>query len=202
MRFLALGDSYTLGEGVGPEARWPVRLAALLRDRGVAIADATLIAKTGWTTGELLLEIAREHPTGPFELVTLQIGVNDQYRGLGGGPYRHRFGEALRRAIALAGERAGRVIVLSIPDWSVTPHAEGRDRAVIADEIDRFNAVNRQETEVAGARYVDITPGSRQAASDPSLLASDGLHPSGAMYASWARLVLPEALAALGRVAP
>lgn len=202
MRYLALGDSYTIGEGVQVADRWPVQLAALLRGRRVAIADPIIIARTGWTTAELLIEIARQDPVGPFGLVTLLIGVNDQYRGLDADHYREQFRSALRQAIALAGDEAGRVIVLAIPDWGVTPYAEGRDRARIATEIDRFNAVNRRETDLAGARYVAITAGTREAASNPSLLAPDRLHPSGTMYASWARLALPEALAALGEAAP
>jgi lysophospholipase L1-like esterase len=204
-RYLALGDSYTIGESVGAADRWPVRLAALLRERGVAVADPEIVARTGWTVRELSQGIDAAAPHGPYELVTLLIGVNDQYRGQSGGgdaeAYQADFVAMLRRAIGFAGGREERVVVLSIPDWGVTPFAaeSGRDRGKIAAEIDRFNQINRQEAERAGARYVDVTPFSRKAATDRSLIAGDGLHPSGAMYAGWARLALPAAEAALGR---
>ena len=129
--------------------------------------------------------------------MSLLIGVNNQYRGGDLDTYRAEFRELLARAIGFAGGQPGRVIVLSIPDWGVTPFADGRDRAKIGSEIDRFNEVNREETERAGTRYVDVTPLSRRAAQDPALIAPDGLHPSAKMYAGWADLVLPEALAVL-----
>ncbi|MBI1951547.1 MAG: SGNH/GDSL hydrolase family protein [Acidobacteria bacterium] len=200
MRYLALGDSYTIGEMVGAEERWPVQLAVLLRGRGVAVADPEIVARTGWTTDELMAGIDRAAPAGSFDLVSLLIGVNDQYRGRDPGEYRNQFRALLERAASYAGGEAARVIVLSIPDWGTTPFAEGRDRGRIAAEIDRFNAINREETEKRGARYVDVTPESRAAAGEgaQTLIAPDGLHPSGGMYAGWARLALPQALAALG----
>lgn len=199
-RYLALGDSYTIGESVGEADRWPVRLAALLRDGGVAVGDAEIVARTGWTVRELSHGIDAAAPRGPYGLVTLLIGVNDQYRGRDPETYRPDFVAMLQRAIGFAGGRAERVVVLSIPDWSVTPFAatSGRDKGKIAAEIDRFNQINREETARAGARYVDVTPISRRAATDRSLVAEDGLHPAGAMYAEWARLALPAAAAALG----
>jgi lysophospholipase L1-like esterase len=200
-RYLALGDSYTIGESVGASDRWPVRLAALLRERGSAVADPEIVARTGWTVRELSQGIDAADPHGPYALVTLLIGVNDQYRGGDPDAYRADFVAMLRRAVGFASGRAERVVVLSIPDWGVTPFAgeSGRDRGKIAAEIDRFNAINREETARAGARYVDVTPFSRKAATDRSLIAGDGLHPSGSMYAEWARLALPAAVAALGR---
>lgn len=201
MRYLALGDSCTIGERVGAEERWPVRLAALLRGRGAAVGDPEIVARTGWTTDELMAGIDRAAPAGPFDLVSLLIGVNNQYRGRDPGEYRDQFRALLERAVSFAGGEAARVIVLSIPDWGTTPFAEGRDRERIAAEIDRFNAINREETERRGARYVDVTPVSRTAAGEgaKTLIAPDGLHPSGGMYAEWARLALPHALAALGQ---
>lgn len=203
LRYLAFGDSYTIGEKVPADERWPVRLAALLRQEGVGVADPQIVARTGWTTDELQAGIDGAAPSGRFDLVSLLIGVNNQYRGRDREEYRGQFGALLERAIAFAGGDAGRVIVLSIPDWGVTPFAEGRDRARIAAEIDRFNAVNLEVARAAGARYVDVTGVSRRAAApgQASLLAADGLHPSGEMYAEWARLALPQALAALGRAA-
>ena len=195
--FLALGDSYTIGEAVPENERWPVQLAGLLRGRRYAVTEPTIIAKTGWTTDELAAQLDVVRLRGPFSLVSLLIGVNNQYRGRDAEEYRAQFRELLQRAIGFAGGEPARVIVVSIPDWGVTPFAEGRDRAKIAADIDRFNAINREVTGQLGARYVDITPGSRDAATNASLTASDGLHPSGAMYSSWARAVLPEALAAL-----
>jgi len=197
LRYLALGDSYTIGESVGADARWPVQLAARLRQQGMAIGEPQIIARTGWTTDELLAAIDQAAPMGPFDLVSLLIGVNNQYRGRDSGEYRAEFRALLRRAIALAGGRAARVLVLSIPDWGVTPFAAGRDRGRIAAEIDAFNAINRAEAERAGARYVDITPESRAAAAHPELIAGDGLHPSGTMYAEWVELALPQVVAAL-----
>ena len=196
-RYLALGDSYTIGQGVEEKDRWPVQLAALLREKGAPMAAPEIIARTGWTVRDLSEAMDAAEPRGPYGLVTLLIGVNDQYQGSDPESYRKDFGVLLRRAVGLAGGEAGRVVVLSIPDWSVTPFAErsGRNREQIAAEIERFNRMNRDEAERVKARYVDVTPVSRQARADRSLLASDGLHPSGAMYAEWARLALPEALA-------
>ncbi len=201
VRYLALGDSYTIGEGVAEAERWPAQLAARLRDRGLAAGDPLIVARTGWTTDELMAGIDGASPEGRFDLVSLLIGVNNQYRGRDLEEFRAGFRALLRRAIGFAGGEAGRVIVLSIPDWGVTPFAAGRDRAAIAQAIDRFNAVGRDEARHAGARYVDVTAVSREAAGDAALVAADGLHPSGAMYAAWTRLALPEALAALGRTA-
>src|SRR5437867_870540 len=135
MRYLALGDSYTIGEGVAEQERWPVQLVRLLRHRGVAIADPEIIARTGWTTEELAAAIAQHPPRGPYALVSLLIGVNDQYRGGDPEAYRPRFAALLAQAISFAGNDARRVIVLSIPDWGVSPFAAGGDRARIAAEI-------------------------------------------------------------------
>jgi len=200
VHYLALGDSYTIGEGVAASERWPEQLAALLRAKGVSVNPPEIVARTGWTTGELMEGIDRAAPGGPFDLVSLLIGVNDQYRGVDPEDYRVAFRALLERAAAFAAGEAARVIVLSIPDWGVTPFAQGRDRAQIASDIDRFNEVNRRETVARGARYVDVTQASRAAppAGAGTRLAPDGLHPSGEMYAIWARLVLPQARLALG----
>jgi lysophospholipase L1-like esterase len=191
LRYLALGDSYTIGHGVAESERWPVQLVARLRAQQIPIADPLIIARTGWTTGDLLAGIAQAQPQGPFDLVTLLIGVNNQYRHRGLDEYREQFKTLLTQAITFAGGEATHLIVLSIPDWGVTPFATGRDRPEIAVEIDRFNAINRAEAQQVGAQYVDVTPISRQAATDPTLLASDQLHPAGKMYAAWVDLVLP-----------
>jgi lysophospholipase L1-like esterase len=201
VRMLALGDSYTIGESVAEADRWPLQLAAMLRARGVKVAAPVIIAKTGWTTDELSTAIDAAKPSGSFGLVTLLIGVNNQYRGRGVDEYRTQFRGLLARAIAFADSRASRVVVVSIPDWGVTPFAQrsGRELPKITTEIDAFNAVARDETARAGARFVDVTPMSRRAATESNLVAGDGLHPSGVMYAEWARLALPAALEAVQR---
>lgn len=191
VRILALGDSYTIGEGVPAGERWPVQLVGLLRQHGLTVEEPEIIARTGWTTGELQSALAEAELHPPYDLVTLLIGVNNQYRGYPQDEYREQFAALLQAAIGYAGGRAQRVLVLSIPDWGVTPYAEGRDRQRIAGEIDAFNQVNCEETARAGAQYADITPVSRRAADDGELLAGDGLHPSGKLYAAWAQIALP-----------
>jgi lysophospholipase L1-like esterase len=191
--FLALGDSYTIGEGVDSMARWPVGLARALRASGVPIRDPVVVARTGWTTQELSAGIDQAGVYGTHDLVSLLIGVNNQYRGRDLEEYRSQFAALLGRAVEFAGGDPERVLVLSIPDWGVTPFAQGRDRERIASEIDAFNEVNRRESEVAGARYVDVTGISREAVWRPELLAEDGLHPSGAMYELWVEAALPAA---------
>ncbi len=194
LRFLALGDSYTVGEGVASSECWPARLVALLRVEGCDIGQHRVIATTGWTTDELAAGIQAASPTGPFDLVSLLIGVNDQYRGRSVDEYRIEFRALLESAIGFAGTRPSRVIVLSIPDWGVTPFAEGRDRQRVAIEIDAFNAANRDEAFLVGAHYVSVTGDSR---ANPADVVGDGLHPSPAAYERWARLALPAARLAL-----
>jgi lysophospholipase L1-like esterase len=189
-RYFAIGDSYTIGESVTPAERFPHQLA-----RELDLPEPLIIAKTGWTTDELSNALDTIRVAGPYDLVTLLIGVNNQYRGRDAEQYRGEFAELLRRAIGFAGDNPKKVIVVSIPDWGVTPFAEGRDRAKIASEIDRYNAINREEAAKAGARYVDITPVSRR--NDTTLVAGDGLHPSGKQYTEWVKLILPEAREAL-----
>lgn len=198
LRYLALGDSYTIGESVDESERWSMQLANLLKQEGYA-TEVTIIARTGWTTDELWEGIQAREINPPYDLVSLLIGVNNQYRGRGIEDYREGFVFLLNKSIEYAGGDANRVVVLSIPDWGVTPFAGGRDSKQIAAEIDQFNAVNRQETEKAGAHYVDITPISREAVNDPSWIADDGLHPSGKMYAEWAKLALPVVLEVLAK---
>jgi lysophospholipase L1-like esterase len=196
--FLALGDSYTIGEGVAVEDRWPAQLAGLLRQRGIRLAAPMIVARTGWTASELAQGIARADLHPPYKLVSLLVGVNDQYRGLDPLAYQDEFRALLVQAVGFAGDQPGRVLVLSIPDWGVTPFAAGRDVQRISAEIETFNLINQSECRSAGGGYIDVTALSRQAGQDADLLAEDGLHPSGKMYAAWADLILPRALAALG----
>ena len=193
LTYLALGDSYTIGEGVEALGRWPMQLVRGLRDAGIAIADPRIIATTGWTTDELSAAMDAAEPLGEWDVVSLLIGVNNQYRGRAVDDYVDEFTRLLQRAIALAGDRASRVLVLSIPDWGVTPFAfaSGRDRQVIADDLDAYNAAARELCEAHGVAFVDITGISRDGGGEPAMLADDGLHPSAAQYARWADAALP-----------
>ncbi len=199
-RWLALGDSYTVGEGVAPHESWPVRLAALLAEAGDAVGPPRIVATTGWTAGELLTGMeaagvwpAREH----YDFVSLLIGVNDQYRGRSPAEFAPDYARCVERAVALAGGQAKRVLGLSIPDWGVTRFAAGRDRAAIAQAVDAFNARERGHLTARGAQWCDITTLSRRHGDDAAFLAADGLHPGAAAYIEWARSALPAARAAL-----
>ncbi len=191
LRYLALGDSYTIGEGVAAEGRWPHQLAAALRTRGIPLDDPHTIATTGWTTDELDAGIDADTRHGSFDFVSLLIGVNDQYRGRPLDDYRPRFEALLQRALGFAGGRAQSVLVLSIPDWGVTPFAQDRDRALIASELDAYNAAAARICANQGVAFVDITGLSRDHGHDPAMLAEDGLHPSAAMYRLWAERSMP-----------
>ena len=197
--YLALGDSYTIGESVEAAGRWPVQLAARLRDAGIAISEPRIIATTGWTTDELSAAMDDAEPLGGWDFVSLLIGVNNQYRGRSVDDYVGEFHRLLRRAIALAGGRAGRVLVLSIPDWGVTPFARdsGRDLQQIADDLDAYNAAAQELCDRHGVAFVDITGISRDRGDEAEMLADDGLHPSAAMYTRWAEAALPVARALL-----
>lgn len=192
VRYLALGDSYTIGESVSTEGRWPNQLAALLAEEGIE-TEVTIIARTGWTVDELWEGIQANPPQGTYDLVTLLIGVNNQYRGYPLEGYRQDFRFMLGKAVEYAGGNPQKVIVLSIPDWGFTPFAAERDARSISAQIDQFNAVNLEETTRAGAQYVDVTSISRMAGDDPDLIAEDRLHPSAKMYRLWAEKVLPMA---------
>jgi lysophospholipase L1-like esterase len=198
-QYLALGDSYTIGESVDASLRYPVQLAAMLRDAGIDLGEPQIIARTGWTTDELSRAMDAAQAKVPYRLVTLLIGVNNQFRGRSADEFRGQFDALLERAIELAGGNSAHVIVLSIPDWGVMPFAEGRDRAQIGREIDQFNAVCAEQCKVRSVALIDITPISRQATKDASLIAVDGLHPSGKQYEQWARAALPAAKAAVSR---
>ena len=195
LSYLALGDSYTIGEGVGESARWPMRLAAALRAEGIALADPRTVATTGWTTDELASAMDAAEPLGDWDFVSLLIGVNNQYRGRDVDDYVGEFASLLQRAIALAGGRSERVLVLSIPDWGATPFARdsGRDVAQVAAELDAYNEAAREICESLGVAFVDITGISRDGGDAPGMLVADGLHPSAGMYARWTEAALPVA---------
>ncbi len=190
-KFLALGDSYTIGESVGTNERFPVQTEVLLQDSTHQIKAPQIIAQTGWTTTDLLAALQRENPPKNFDIVTLLIGVNNQYQGKSLDVYRNEFTTLLVKAIQYARENKNHVVVLSIPDYSVMPFSANLDKAKIAREIDAFNAVNKEVTRQIGVAYLDITPISREAATNPALIAGDGLHPSGEQYARWSALLAP-----------
>jgi len=188
---LALGDSYTAGTGITTQESLPFQLAAALHSSGIPLSCPHVVARNGWTTNELLEGLAAEKLQAPYDLVTLLIGVNNQYQGWSVEEYKLQFASLLAQAICLAGGSAAHVIVFSIPDWSVTPFAAQREPERIAAEINAYNAANQAETQRTHAHYVDITPISRLAAHNPALLANDQLHPSGVMIANWVGLALP-----------
>ncbi len=196
LRYLALGDSYTIGEGIAESGRWPNVLARTLNERGVALDAPRLIATTGWTCAELSVAMDDAEPLGRWDMVSLLIGVNDQYRGHGIEVFAQGFSALLERAIALADGRTDRVFVLAIPDWSVTPFAgDGqRDLAAIASELDAFNAFAQRTCEAHGVAFIDIAPVSRARGGEADMLADDGLHPSAKLVALWAELALPKVL--------
>lgn len=191
LTYLALGDSYTIGERVDENQRWPVQLSRALQDSGIAIAEPRIIAKTGWTTLELEEAIARTDLNPPYDLVSLLIGVNDQYDGLDFTKYPARFRLLLKKALALAGGKKDHVFVISIPDYSVTPFGQKKNPDAIRKQLARYNATNKSIAEKLGVYYINITPGSREAARDSSLIAPDGLHPSGKMYTQWVEQIIP-----------
>ena len=189
--YLALGDSYTIGQSVPDYERFPVQTVINLRAKNISIKDADIIAVTGWTTGDLLNALNNNPPKNNYSFVTLLIGVNNQYQGRTLDEYKTQFTELLNRSITYANNNKQHVFVLSIPDYSVTPFANGRDTMQIAKEIDEFNAANKTISLNAGVNYIDITAISRNAKNDASLIAKDGLHPSGIQYTKWVDLLIP-----------
>lgn len=183
--FLALGDSYTIGEAVPENECWPMQLVEMLNNVGKVFSKPQIIATTGWTSDELIASIKIGNPQGPFDLVSLLIGVNNQYRGYSKEVYAKEFEDLLNQAIDFAGGIAIHVVVVSIPDWGATPFAKDRNREEIATEIDEYNTINREISFQKGVHYVDITLGSRLSLSDYSLVTTDELHPSGKEYMKW-----------------
>lgn len=199
LTYLAIGDSYTIGEAVPLSGSFPHQLSRLLKIKGSDVGTPRIIATTGWTSSELQQGIKAAAISQKFDLVTLLIGVNNQYRGESKAIYRKEFKDLLETAIAFAGGKQAHVFVISIPDWGATPYGQqsGRDTGVISADIDAFNAINKEETLAHGLSYTDITAASRLAKSDASLVASDGLHPSEKMYLDWAVQLEPKVLKGL-----
>jgi len=184
--YLALGDSYTIGEQVEAKDNFANQARSILNSKDIVLDAPKIVAQTGWTTDELQLAISNSGLSEHYDFVSLLIGVNNQYRGRKVDDYIPEFEALLKRAIHFAGEKPDHVIVLSIPDWGVTPFAAGRDRNQIAKEIDAYNFANEMISKKYNVHYINITPSTRRAAGDLSLLAPDGLHPSSIEYGVWA----------------
>ena len=199
MRYLALGDSYTIGEGVDPEDRWPNVLAQRLRRAGHDLEDPRIIATTGWTTDELAAAMDQEELAPTYDLVSLLIGVNNQYRGRECELFRTELANLVRRAIGLAGSRANRVLLVSIPDWTITPFFKTTDRDLPAERkaMASYNQACRETADATHVHYANVTDDSNAMADDDQLVTEDGLHPSAALYRRWVDRIYPIASAAL-----
>lgn len=195
--YLALGDSYTIGEQVPLQENFPFQLVKMLQNEGLEVALPVIIARTGWTTDELATAIREENIQETFSFVTLLIGVNNQYRGRDTESYAVEFNQLFQQAIGFANGFANRVFVVSIPDWGVTPFAEGTDRGKIAEEIDAYNLVNKTTALENGAHWLDITESTRVNGTNADFLAEDGLHPSSKEYHIWAQLLSTQVFQAL-----
>ena len=193
--YLALGDSYTIGEQVNLTESFPYQTVQILRQQhgdarssmeSMNFSAPEIIAKTGWTTDELQYAVQHHRFLKIYDFVTLLIGVNNQYRGKNVNDFKREFEQLLQAAIEFAGGKSSRVFVLSIPDWGVTPFAAGKDRQKISAEIDAYNAVCEKSTKENQCIYIDIRQSQRTDANTADFIAADGLHPSGKEYAKWA----------------
>lgn len=191
VKFLALGDSYTIGESVSVDDRWPVQLTDSLHHRGIDCSQPKIVATTGWRTDDLKKAMSKAKLKPKYNLVSLLIGVNNFYQGKTAEQYAPEFEALLRQAIQLAGGEKSGVFVLSIPDYGFTPFGKGNQEKITAG-IDAFNAVNKSITEKLGVKYYSITEISRRGLDEPDLVAPDGLHPSGKMYSEWVKLILSD----------
>lgn len=187
--YLALGDSYTIGESVPLHESFPYQTVQLLRKKGLHFHAPEVVAKTGWTSFELADHILHTRLNEQYDFVSLLIGVNNQYRGLEVSDFKEEFEYLLKKAIHFAGNRPERVIVLSIPDWGITPFAAAKDSKAISEAIDAFNKVCEEATQKLGGNFINITTQTRLAKNDTSLLAGDQLHYSAKSHAVWAEKV-------------
>lgn len=187
--YLALGDSYTIGEALPLHKNFPYAVVDQLRKKGQHFSAPEIIAKTGWTTDELAAATDEHQFLDKYDFVTLLIGVNNQYRGRSVEEYKIEFESLLKKALMFAGDKKEHVIVLSIPDYSVTPFAQSKNPAAIKKELELYNSVNNAVCIQYKVHHIDITPGTRKSKKDPSLLAEDGLHPSEKEYKKWAEAV-------------
>ncbi len=192
--YLAMGDSYTIGESVLESERWPNQLANVLKETSIEVETVTIIAKTGWTTAELIEGIKSSKNTNQYDLVSLLVGVNNQYRGQSLERFETELSQLIKTAIMYSKNGPQGVFLVSIPDWGVTPFAKDRDVEKIALEIQAFNMVIQKQATEFKIPYIDITPISKEAKTDLSLLATDELHPSGKMYQLWVQKIKKELL--------
>ncbi len=189
IKFLALGDSYTIGESVAENLRWPNQLSDSLKKKGYKISKPTIIATTGWRTDDLKNAIKIADLKREYSLVSLLIGVNNQYQGRSLDQYSSEFKELLVTAIELAKGKKENVFVVSIPDYGYTPFGKPK-QTEISKAIDQFNEVNQSVANRMGVTYISITDISRLGIDQPDLVAEDGLHPSGKMYSMWVERML------------
>jgi lysophospholipase L1-like esterase len=190
-RFLALGDSYTIGESVSKSERWPVQFLNELKSYTKSIDTLQIIARTGWRVDQLKEEMNSSNLKPPYGLVSLLIGVNNQYQNQDANDFRPQFIEILEKSLKLVGNRKERLFVISIPDWGSSAYGAGFDRSKISKEIDDYNRIIKDESEKRNIQYFDITAISRRALVDKTLIASDRLHPSGKMYKMWVDKMIP-----------
>ena len=188
--YLALGDSYTIGESVPMQDNFPMQTAGLLREKGWLFEDPKIIAKTGWTSFELLEAIEKEKVTGNFDLVTLLVGVNNQYRGLSPALFANDFCLLVEKALYFSGNHPKSVVILSIPDWGATPYARLHGNKNISSAIQEFNGICKMAAELKGIRFIDVTSDSLLVRTDTTLLAADQLHYTGKMYGIWAKKIV------------
>lgn len=190
LSYLALGDSYTIGESVDSLNRYPNQFVSLLEQRNILVDNPLIIAKTGWTTDELKKEILSYNIKDKFDLVSLLIGVNNQYRGRSSVNFKEEFEELLKMAIQFT--KSEKVTVLTIPDWGKTPFARDRNIKSIEDSINVYNSIVKDICKIYNVNVIDIVDITRQVNNRPELLARDSLHPSGLMYKMWAKKMLDE----------
>ena len=191
-KYLALGDSYTIGEGVEYQNNFPNQLVRELQNNGINIGLKKMVATTGWTTQELLAAIEGENFEPPYDFVTLLIGVNNQYRQKNTDSYAESFEMCLTKALSFAGNDESKVLVVAIPDYGVTPFAKFDDAT--SKQIDEYNIINNTVADKYNVAYADINPISKSAKNDLALLADDQLHPSARQYSDWVNIILPKAL--------
>ncbi len=191
LKYLALGDSYTIGQSVPLENNFPNQLKTVLGPLLNASIKTTIIATTGWRTDNLLHALDQENPENDHDLVTLLIGVNNQYQGIPFSAYEEQFPQLLQKTLQYAGGAKEKVFVVSIPDWGYTSFAEGRNRENISSEIDTYNAFAKITAEGVGVTFIDITDITREGLEKPGLVASDGLHPSEMAYERFVARMAP-----------
>lgn len=191
LKFLALGDSYTIGEGVPSTETWPHQLQQAMAKFNIPLAIPTIVAQTGWSSAELETALEQAELNGPYDMVTLLVGVNDQYRDYPVESFEPVYQRLLLKALTLAGGESQKVLALSIPDWGVTPFASKRNSAQISASIDAYNQSAAKLCLDKGIEFIDITEQSRILSDLPEMLVADQLHPSALQYASWVQTMLP-----------